>query len=332
MTATMHESDEDVALRRTVAGIAERCRSSRGAQGDDHASCWSSLVRAGLTELRTADDDGRAVATVDQVAIVVEELARAVCGAPLVGTLLATELIRLAGVADGVVGDAALTVVLTDDLQSLGGVDGGVCWDAASPVGRAIGVHDGALVARVVDSTSPTQDLSRPAGALGSGHETIGGRLDAAALTAFESFAHVVLAADLLGSSAAVLQSAIEYAGQRVQFGQPVGQFQAVQHLCARAHVSIEAQRSALLFAAWSIDSDQPDAAAPVVAKAYAGRAAVDVVEKAVQVFGGVAITWEFPAHRHLRRVLLDAEVLGNPASLAGRLFDAAEGTRDELQ
>ncbi|MET0954085.1 MAG: acyl-CoA dehydrogenase family protein [Aeromicrobium sp.] len=331
MTVTTHTSDEDVALRRTVADIAERCRSTRAVEGDDHSACWSALVRSGLTELRSPDEDGEPVASADQVAIVVEEMARVVCGAPLVGTLLATELLRLAGVAEGTIDDTALTVVLAADLQSLGGTEGGVCWDAAPPVERAIGVQDGALIVRDVQSVAPGQDLSRPVGTPGPGHDTVAA-IDGSVLVAFESFAHVVLAADLLGASAAVLQSAIDYAGQRVQFGQPIGQFQAVQHLCARAHVEVEAQRSALLFAAWSLDAGLGDAAPPIVAKAYAGRAAIDVVEKAVQVFGGVAITWEFPAHRHLRRVLLDAEVLGSPTSLAARLFDEVEGTSHGLQ
>lgn len=331
MTVTHHQSEEDVALRRTVADIAERCRSARAVEGDDHSACWSALVRSGLTELRAADDDGDAVATTNQVAIVVEEMARVVCGAPLVGTLLAAELFRLAGVADGTIDDPALAVLLGADLQALGGADDGVCWDAAPPVERAVGVHDGSLIVRDVRSIAPSQDLSRPIGTPAPGHEVVAG-IDGAALAAFESFAHVVLAAELLGASAAILESAIDYAKQRVQFGQPIGQFQAVQHLCARAHVEVEAQRSAVLFAAWSLDADRGDAAPPMVAKAYAGRAAIAVVEKAVQVFGGVAITWEFPAHRHLRRVLLDAVVLGSPTNLAGRLFDAVEGTHDGLQ
>jgi alkylation response protein AidB-like acyl-CoA dehydrogenase len=134
-------------------------------------------------------------------------------------------------------------------------------------------------------------------------------------------------------SCAHVLSEAVTYAGRRVQFGHPIGSFQAVQHLCARAHVKVEAQRSALLFAAWSLDAGGVDRVAPLVAKAYADRAAVDVVEAAVQVFGGVAITWEFSAHRHLRRVLLDAEVFGNANALAGRLFDVVERTTtDGLQ
>ncbi|KAA1394296.1 acyl-CoA dehydrogenase family protein [Aeromicrobium ginsengisoli] len=330
MTATLHESEEDVALRRTVADIAERCRSTRAAEVDDHTSCWGALVRSGLTELRGADDDGAPLATVGQVVIVVEEMARAVCGAPLVGTLLATELQRLADV-DHVVPDEALTVLLDQELRGLA-ADDALAWDAGVPVTHAVGLDGENLVVRALEGATGSQDLSRPVAVPAGDAELVGGTLDADARTAFEAFAHVVLAADLLGASGAVLESAIEYAGQRVQFGQPIGTFQAVQHLCARAHVQVEAQRSAVLFAAWSLDSGQGDVVPAIVAKAYGASAAVEVVEKAVQVFGGVAITWEFPAHRHLRRVLLDAEVLGNGSALSGHLFDVVEGRSDGLQ
>lgn len=326
-TTTAPGTEEDAALRRTVAAIAERCRAARGADGDDHAACWQALDRAGLTELRTSDGTGAPLATVGQTVIVVEELARAVCGAPLVGTLLASELLRLAEVAE----EVTATVLLTADLQRLGVGDDARAWDAARPVDHALGLREGQLVLTPLGSPAPTQDLSRPVAAPAGAARPIGALNDDTART-FEAFAQILLAADLLGASSSVLESAVEYAGQRIQFGQTIASFQAVQHLCARAHVKVEAQRSALLFAAWSHESGGVDPLAPMVAKAYANRAAVDVAEAAIQVFGGVAITWEYPAHRHLRRVLLDAEVLGRAADLETRLLDLAKGTSDGLQ
>ena len=332
MTATLRESDEDVALRRTVADIAERCRSSRSAEGDDHTSCWGALVRSGLTELRGADDDGAPLATVGQVVIVVEEMARAVCGAPLVGTLLAAELQRLAGV-DDVVADEALTVLLDRRPRA--------AWrpptpSRGTPPRLSPGPWDSTASASWCGRSTPatpSQDLSRPVAVPAGDAEPVGAHARRRGpRTAFEAFAHVVLAADLLGAvgcgarggdrvrrSARAVRAADRHVPgrpapvrPRARAGRGSAQRPAVRGVVARLRP--ERRRPA------------------IVAKAYGASAAVEVVENAVQVFGGVAITWEFPAHRHLRRVLLDAEVLGNGSALSGHLFDVVEGRSDGLQ
>ena len=105
------------------------------------------------------------------------------------------------------------------------------------------------------------------------------------------------VAADLVGVMQGALDDAVAYVAERRQFGVPVGSFQAVQHLAADALVQIEGARSCCWYAAWAVDRLEPDEAllAAHVAKAYASRAGLAVVEATVQMFGGIAITWEQP-------------------------------------
>jgi hypothetical protein len=259
-------------------------------------------------------------------AIVVEELAGAVAEVPLVGVLLAGELARLGGVSPS----EPATVLLTEDLAHLSADGRGVAWDASAPVRRALALSDGEIVAVPLGEPRPTQDLSRPVAVPAGVHEPLGGSPD---LARFTSFARVLLAADLLGTASRIFADAVAYAGQRVQFGTAIGSFQAVQHLCGRAYAQLEALRSAVLTAAWALDAGAPDhAETALVAKAYAARVGIEVVETAVQVFGGVAITWEFPAHRHLRRALLAAEVLGGADACADTLLALIEEETDGPQ
>jgi alkylation response protein AidB-like acyl-CoA dehydrogenase len=128
--------------------------------------------------------------------------------------------------------------------------------------------------------------------------------------------------ADLLGAAHAALDGAVAHAAERRQFGRPVGSFQAVQHLCAEALVSVEASRSATWHAAWAVDALAPAEAlrAARVAKAWCSEAALQVVEAAVQVWGGLGITWECPVHLFQRRVLLSRRLFGDEAFHLDRL------------
>jgi alkylation response protein AidB-like acyl-CoA dehydrogenase len=87
-----------------------------------------------------------------------------------------------------------------------------------------------------------------------------------------------------------------------------------VQHLAADALVQIEGARSCCWYAAWAVDRIDPDEAllAAHVAKGFASRAGLAVVEATVQMFGGIAITWEQASHLRLRRALFDRQVAGD--------------------
>ena len=115
----------------------------------------------------------------------------------------------------------------------------------------------------------------------------------------------VATAAEAVGAASRALDLAVEYALEREQFGRPIARFQALQHVLAEAHVLRETAWSTVLFAAAALDEDLPDALeAAAIAKAHASLAAREVVEAALQVFGGVAFTWEHDVHLFQRRVL----------------------------
>ena len=116
----------------------------------------------------------------------------------------------------------------------------------------------------------------------------------------------VLASAEAVGAAAAVLELAREYATQRRQFGRAIGSFQAVRHLLADLYVLVESSWSSVLYAAASLDEQEPDSRRTAsIAKAYAARATLDVAHGALQVFGGIAFTEEHPAHRYLRRIIV---------------------------
>jgi len=115
----------------------------------------------------------------------------------------------------------------------------------------------------------------------------------------------VATAAEAVGAASAALDMAIEYSREREQFGAPIGSFQALKHLMADAHVDRESGWSSVLYAAAALDEGDAEADETVaIAKAYSARASRAVVEAALQVFGGIAFTWEHDAHLLQRRVL----------------------------
>ena len=115
----------------------------------------------------------------------------------------------------------------------------------------------------------------------------------------------VATAAEGIGAASAGLDLAIDYASERQQFGRAIGSFQALKHLIADAHVDREAARSSILYAAAALDEGLPDGReAASIAAAHGARASRGVIETALQVFGGIAFTWEHDIHLLQRRVL----------------------------
>jgi alkylation response protein AidB-like acyl-CoA dehydrogenase len=110
---------------------------------------------------------------------------------------------------------------------------------------------------------------------------------------------------DAIGAASRLLAMTVTYAGQRHQFGAPIGSYQAVKHHCADMALAVEAGRSTLWAAAMALDS-APDAArsrAASAAAAYAKSAASEVASTALQVHGGIGFTWEHDLHLLLRRI-----------------------------
>lgn len=130
----------------------------------------------------------------------------------------------------------------------------------------------------------------------------MGERAEAAVEHAF-AVSTVGLVAEMVGGMQRLLEISVEYAKTRKQFGRPIGQFQAVQHMCADMLLMTESSRSAVYYAAWAMSEDESAASAAVsVAKAYASEAYREVGNRAIQVHGGMGFTWENDVHLYYRR------------------------------
>ena len=112
-----------------------------------------------------------------------------------------------------------------------------------------------------------------------------------------------IAAISMSGIAGKVLDDAVAYAKERVQFGKPIGSFQAIKHRCADMVVAIDASRSAAYYAAWALAEDATDRAKAVsIAKALCGDTARFVCNEGVQIHGGIGFTWELGLHFYLRR------------------------------
>jgi len=129
---------------------------------------------------------------------------------------------------------------------------------------------------------------------------------------------------DAIGAAARLLEMTVEYAGQREQFGAPIGSFQAVKHHCADMAVGVEAGRATLWAAAASLDADAARSSHLVsAAVAYAKNAASEVAGTALQVHGGIGFTWEHDLHLFLRRIRVDEAFDGSVAEHRAALVPA---------
>jgi len=323
-------SPEQRALSDSVAQVVERLGpKSVGqlAESERSAKLDAAVDASGWRELRALSETGDPWASGVEAAIVAEELARGVGDAPFLGPTLAAELRRLAGAAPAT---ARETVALTVGLGALGGA---IAIDAAGAVG-ALAVREGTVLEVAVADLLPPVDLTRPSAAIGADGAAVG-TLSGDDVVRWSALGLALTCADLVGAMRGAVELCTAYAKDRVQYGVPIGSFQAVQHLLADALVATEGSRSITLHAAWAVDALRPQEAlaAAAAAKAYSARAARAVCETAIQVHGGIGNTWECMAHVFVRRVLLSTDILGGVGPSLGRvLAHHGIGADDGLQ
>jgi alkylation response protein AidB-like acyl-CoA dehydrogenase len=125
--------------------------------------------------------------------------------------------------------------------------------------------------------------------------------------------ATAALSAEMVGTAQKALDMSVDYAKTRVQFGKPIGSFQAVKHKCVDMMVAVENARSLTYYACWAVDEKNAEAATAVpMAKAYASDMAKNVTSEAIQVHGGIGFTWEHDMHLFHRRALAGEANFGN--------------------
>ncbi len=315
---------------------------------------WRRLaVELGTAGLAVPEDLGGAGASLREVAVVLEELGRAVAPVPHLGSaVLATTALQRAGerdlLAELAAGSRTATLAVPfstmpgsgfpgDDVQAdrdrLTGAVTSVLDALPSDVllvpartgdGPALYAVDAADAGRIavvsLDLTRPLADLrfeSAPGRLVAAGEEAE--RAVSAALTTGAA----LLASEQLGVAERCLEMTVAYVQDRYQFGRPVGSFQGLKHRLADLWVQLTQGRAVARYAAACVATGDADTAVAVaVAQAHCSTLAVRAAEECVQMHGGIGMTWEHPAHLFLKRAKSDAIGLGTAdrhrASLAG--------------
>jgi hypothetical protein len=319
-------SAEQRALRDAVAQLVGRLGPASVAALDDverTSKLEAAVHAAGWRELRAAAGDGKPFTSAIESALVAEELAVGLADVAYLGPVLATELRRLVGAPSAL---SQETVGLTTDLGHLADQPhGATAFDAAGST-SALVLHGDGLGLVALEPPVVGVDLTRRELVLStSAVDPLPGTLSPDDLLRWTALGLALSCADLVGAMRGAVALSVDYAKTRKQYGAPIGSFQAVQHLLADAHVSVEGSRSVARHAAWAVDALPADEAlaAASVAKAYCARAGRSVCETAIQVHGGIGNTWECLAHVYLRRALVSGDLLGDVATSLARVLAA---------
>lgn len=333
-------SEEEEALRAAVRDLLTDHCDAAGviARTESDAShdipLWKALADGmGLAGLLIPEELGGQGATHREAAVVLEELGRAVAPVPyLTSAVVATEalldcaaddlLTRLASatsIAVLAVGlhtapGAAFKAVRVEDGLLHGELTG--IADAAVADVLLVPAEDGALYA--VDAATATVtaqtslDLTRPLATVAF-EAAPGRRLGDAGPAVRRALcaAAGLLASEQLGVADWALTETVRYLKERKQFNRPVGGFQALKHRLAQLWLEVVNLRAAARGAADALSTGADADVAVTVAQAYAAPVAVRAAEEAVQLHGGIGMTWEHPAHLYLKRAKADSLAFG---------------------
>jgi alkylation response protein AidB-like acyl-CoA dehydrogenase len=305
---------------------------------------WQALVEFGLPGLAVAESLGGGGAGPRLLYAAIEEAAKVLAPAPLVPTVTALDVAVQSGAKDLVQritggATAAFAVPLHDAGWTVSGpalpewdgttLRGAVPIVAGAPSAEVLVVlarnADGEVLVAVDASADGVEvgaeqplDLTATIGSVtltGAAGEVLADGSDVVdILRRARTSALLAVAADSVGVASRALAMAVQWAGERRQFGRAIGSFQAVSHRCADMLVALEGARSQVLAAA---DSDlEGSGYLAELAAAAALDAGVCVTEGALQIHGGVGFTWEHPIHLLLRRARANAVLVGNPDAL----------------
>lgn len=334
--------------------------------GYDEASWRQMAVELGLHGIGVPEQWGGAGAGVAELAVVFEEMGRALLCSPFFATVaLATQAILASGddvaaeefVPGLVDGSATATLVLNGRLDA---------WDPAAVTlradrsGASYRIHGGAglvidghtadVILVAADTESGISLLAIRPGAAGVHRTPLAGldrtrkvaRLEfrgaQAALIGAEGaagdflartsdLAIVALAAEQVGAAQRCLDMSVDYAKHRIQFGRPIGTFQAIKHRCADMLVQVEGARSAVSHAAEVAHTDDLPTTASV-AKLVCSEAFLHVALDNMRIHGGIGFTWEHDAHLFVRRAKASQLIFGDPDYHAQRLATLVSATK----
>jgi alkylation response protein AidB-like acyl-CoA dehydrogenase len=343
-------TSEHDALRDSVRRMLDKRSDVRaaiaGPAGFDR-DLWTLLCdQIGVAALAIPENYGGAGAGLPEIHVVLDELGATLTPTPLLGSaVLAAQLLLELGDEHGC--ERLLPRIAAGEIATLAWTDAAGTWtpDAITATdGRLSGTshyvldgdvadvllvaarEDGNLgvyevdLADAVRTHTPTMDLTRRLATValdGAPARRIGGDATAALATALERTT-VALTAEQVGAAARILDRTVAYSKDRVQFGRPIGGFQALKHRMADLHVQVEAARSA----SYAAVAGTVSAAA---AKVYCSEVFCRVAGEGIQLHGGIAITWEHDAQLYFKRAHGSAQLFGSP-DLHLRALEPAAG------
>jgi alkylation response protein AidB-like acyl-CoA dehydrogenase len=307
-------TEERELLRETVAALVDRHVSSaavREAMASERGydeSLWKLLCeQVGAAALVVPEELGGAGGELADAAVVLEELGKALVPTPLLGTTLAELALLASGAPDAdalerlAEGTSIGTVVFDPEFV----INGDVADIAIAADGTRLSRWT-TFTAHRAEAMDQTRRLARVDPTDTADIGTDPGLADTAA---------ILLAAEQIGAAAKCLELTVEYTKDRVQFGRPIGSFQALKHRMADLYVAVQSARAVVNDAIAA-----PSATLAALARVTASEAFTKVTAEAVQMHGGIAITWEHDIQLYFKRAHGSAQLLGPPREHLRRL------------
>ncbi len=319
-------TDEQAMIADTVRAFfaenatSERTRAAMESDGIDRA-LWSAFAgELGLAGIGIPEDFGGAGLGMVELAVVAEAAGAQVAALPLLGHAMLTEALVRGGSeaqkAEWLPRLAAGELIATAAWDAAfevvdGAVSGTIPYLPHGAMADVLLLHAGGQ-AWLVDLSGEgvtrtahvTMDQTRPlATAALEGTPAKVLENGAAAIEGLQAAGWICLAAEALGGAQASLDRTVEYAKERVQFGRPIGSFQAYKHRLADMMVEIEQARSAVFWAACAVDEQDDEATLALhSAKAFCADTYRMCAGNMIQLHGGIGFTWEHDAHLFFKR------------------------------
>ena len=307
-----------------------RTRKAMGADGVDRA-LWSAFcIELGLAGIALPEEHGGAGLGMVEFAIIAEAAGAQVAAIPLLGHAIAARALASGGsteqkaellprlIAGDRIGTGGWAPKVNESGDCLTGTVEFLAHGASADLFVLLHREQVWLVERDMPGVSitahMTMDQTRPLATLELA-EVKAARLpnSHAALADFHVAGWICLAAEALGVAQEALDRTVAYAKERVQFGRPIGSFQAYKHRLADMMIEIEQARSAVYWAACAVDEGSPEAPLALhAAKSFAADTAFLCASNMIQLHGGIGFTWEHDAHLYFKRARSLQTMLGH--------------------
>jgi alkylation response protein AidB-like acyl-CoA dehydrogenase len=303
MIVDLLPTEEQEMIRDSVASLLSeklpvtRYKNERNFHGAAEAALWPALVELGLFGMGLSEAQSGVGYTLAEEVLSAREMGRNLASTNLIASILGARVAALAGAND--VRDAILGGETRVALATNAGGDEYVSFDAASDELLLSWDAQGATLSRAEGVWEKVDGIDEAVllrnGRLGATVAKLSDR-------EFASRAEALLASYQVGVSEAARDMATEYAKTRVQFGQPIGAFQAIKHSCADMAVRSESAMAQTFFAALAVEQGQGAGSETAAARLLADQAAQKNAHATIQAHGGMGFTFECDAHWFLKR------------------------------